>query len=354
METNLTLILSAATFAADRHRNQRRKDAEASPYINHPLALADILAREGGVEDATVVAAALLHDTVEDTETSIEEIETRFGKRVASIVAEVTDDKSLPKDERKRLQVLKSASKSLGAKLVKLADKIANLRDLASAPPADWSEERRIHYFEWARAVVEGLRGTNTSLEAAFDEAYSRGIGISSTPRVERPSPPRTQTGLFTQETLSTSGFAGWMPFAEARISDLCPRTGGVYVVHYDGTHPPAFCPQSSGGWFKERDPSVTPDALRSNWVEEAEIVYVGKADDLRRRVRQFADFGTGKPIGHWGGRLIWHLPIESLSIAWLETPGRSPLTVEAELIAQFRDDYGKPPFANNPHMLGR
>lgn len=354
MSSDLILVLDAASFAADKHRGQRRKDAEASPYINHPLALADILAREGSVEDAKVIAAALLHDTVEDTETSIEELEARFGKRVASMVAEVTDDKSLPKEERKRLQIAKSASKSSGAKLVKLADKIANLRDLASAPPADWSEERRIQYFEWARAVVEGMRGTNASLEAAFDEAYSRGIGISSTPRLERPSAPRTQIGSFTQKALSTSGFAGWMPFAEARISDLCPRTGGVYVVQYDGTHPPAFCPQSCGGWFKGRDPSVTPDALRSNWVEEAEIVYIGKADDLRRRVRQFADFGTGKPIGHWGGRLIWHLLPDNLRIAWLETPGRSPLTVEAELLAQFGDEYGKPPFANNPHMLGR
>ncbi len=194
METNLTLILSAATFAADRHRNQRRKDAEASPYINHPLALADILAREGGVEDAKVIAAALLHDTVEDTETSIEELEARFGKRVASIVAEVTDDKSLPKDERKRLQVVKSASKSLGAKLVKLADKTANLRDLVATPPADWSDERRIQYFEWAREVVEGLRGTNAAIEAAFDEAYSRGVAHS-----------RMQGGLPTQPDQPTT-----------------------------------------------------------------------------------------------------------------------------------------------------
>ena len=179
MSSDLVLVLDAASFAADKHRLQRRKHADAPPYINHPLALADILAKEGAVEDAKVIAAALLHDTVEDTETTIEELEARFGKRVASIVAEVTDDKSLPKDERKRLQAVKSASKSLGAKLVKLADKTANLRDLVATPPADWSEERRIQYFEWARAVVDGLRGTNASLEAAFDEAYSRGIGIA-------------------------------------------------------------------------------------------------------------------------------------------------------------------------------
>ena len=176
MKSDMQLVLSAASLAATRHTTQRRKDAVASPYINHPLALADILASEGGVEDAEVIAAALLHDTVEDTETSIEELVTRFGERVASMVAEVTDDKSLDSAERKRLQIVKAASKSPGAKLVKLADKIANLRDLASAPPADWSDERRLGYFEWARNVIYGLRGSNTSLEAAFDKAYARGI----------------------------------------------------------------------------------------------------------------------------------------------------------------------------------
>lgn len=183
MSSDLVLVLDAASFAADKHRRQRRKDAEASPYINHPLALADILAREGGIEDAKVIAAALLHDTVEDTETSIEELEARFGKRVASMVAEVTDNKSLAPEERKRLQIAKSASKSRGAKLVKLADKIANLRDLTSAPPADWSNERKTKYFEWAKEVVHGLRGTNASLEAAFDETYARGIGSLQTKR---------------------------------------------------------------------------------------------------------------------------------------------------------------------------
>jgi len=176
MNTDLILILDAAAFAARKHRQQRRKDADASPYINHPLALADILAREGGIDDAAVLAAALLHDTIEDTETTVEELQDRFGKRVAAIVAEVTDDKRLLKEERKRLQIAKAASKSTEAKLVKLADKISNLRDLISAPPADWPDERRMEYFRWAKEVVSGLRGVNASLEAAFDEAYAEGI----------------------------------------------------------------------------------------------------------------------------------------------------------------------------------
>ena len=180
MKSDLILVLEAATFAADKHRHQRRKDAEASPYINHPLALADILAREGGVEDVEIIAAALLHDTVEDTKTSIEEIQGKFGRRVASMVAEVTDDKKLLPAVRKRLQVTNAKGKSFGAKLVKLADKTANVRDLTSAPPADWDEERKAKYFEWAKEVVDELRGTNDRLEAAFDEAYAGGTVTTS------------------------------------------------------------------------------------------------------------------------------------------------------------------------------
>ena len=178
MADDLDLILEAAAFAADKHRMQRRKDAEASPYINHPLALAHILSREGKVSDPVVLCAALLHDTVEDTETTLEELEARFGAEVAATVAEVTNDESLPKAEQKRLQVAKAASKSRAAKLVKLADKISNLRDLAATPPAGWSRERRLEYYRWSRDVVAGLRGVNPALEQAFDEAYERGLAL--------------------------------------------------------------------------------------------------------------------------------------------------------------------------------
>lgn len=128
-------LVAAIAFAADKHRNQRRKDEEASPYINHPIALADVLANEAGVEDERVIVAAVLHDTVEDTETTEQELLRLFGKDVADIVMEVTDDKSLPKEERKRLQVEHAATISRRAKLVKLADKICNLRDIARHPP---------------------------------------------------------------------------------------------------------------------------------------------------------------------------------------------------------------------------
>jgi len=164
-------LIKAIDFAAHKHRRQRRKDAEASPYINHPLALARVLKLEAGVDDVDVLVAAILHDTVEDTETTTEELAREFGPAIAAIVAEVTDDKSLPKPERKRLQVERAPGSSQQAKFVKLADKICNLRDVTDSPPAHWPLERRRAYFEWAREVIDGIRGTHPALERLFDEA---------------------------------------------------------------------------------------------------------------------------------------------------------------------------------------
>lgn len=165
-------ILAAIAFAADKHRNQRRKDAAASPYINHPIALANVLANEAGIDDERVLIAAILHDTVEDTETTAQELVRHFGQEIADIVLEVTDDKSLLKAERKQLQIDHAPTISRRAKLVKLADKICNLRDIASSPPAGWSLRRKQDYFDWAKAVIDGLRGVHPSLEFIFDTAY--------------------------------------------------------------------------------------------------------------------------------------------------------------------------------------
>ena len=159
-------------FAADKHRNQRRKDADASPYINHPIALADVLANEAGIEDERVLVAAILHDTLEDTEATVQELVKYFGQEVADIVLEVTDDKTLPKAERKRLQVEHAPALSRRAKLVKISDKVTNLRDVASSPPKDWPSQRRQEYIDWAKAVVDGVRGVHPELERIFDEAY--------------------------------------------------------------------------------------------------------------------------------------------------------------------------------------
>ncbi|MFO0673778.1 MAG: HD domain-containing protein [Polyangiaceae bacterium] len=170
----LARILKALAFAAEKHRDQRRKDEGASPYINHPIALADVLVNEGGVTETTVICAALLHDTVEDTDATPEELEAAFGPEIRGIVMEVTDDKSLEKAERKRLQIEHAATISREAKLVKLADKICNVRDIISAPPAGWSLERKREYFDWTRSVVDRLRGVSPALEAIFDAAYDK------------------------------------------------------------------------------------------------------------------------------------------------------------------------------------
>jgi guanosine-3',5'-bis(diphosphate) 3'-pyrophosphohydrolase len=171
--SDLELVIRAAAFAAHKHRDQRRKDADATPYINHPLALARILSAEGGVTDAATIAAALLHDTIEDTETTSAELEAEFGLEIRAIVEEVTDDKALPKADRKRLQVEHTAHISHKAQLVKLADKIANLRDVASSPPDRWDLARRQEYFEWSKRVIDQLRGAHARLEAIFDTAYA-------------------------------------------------------------------------------------------------------------------------------------------------------------------------------------
>lgn len=173
-ESDLKLILKALEFSARKHKNQRRKDVEASPYINHPISLANILCNEAHVTDVNVICGALLHDTIEDTETEPEELEDEFGVEIKDIVMDVTDDTSLHRHERKQAQIDHAPHISREAKLVKLADKISNLRDVSSNPPPSWSLDRRQEYFEWAKKVIDQLRGTDAPLESIFDAAYAQ------------------------------------------------------------------------------------------------------------------------------------------------------------------------------------
>ena len=174
-----TDLMKAVDFAAKKHKDQRRKDASATPYINHPVGVATILSQEAGIEDLVLLQAALLHDTVEETETTLEEIEENFGREVRDIVNEVTDDKSLPKLKRKQLQIDNASKKKHKSKLGKLADKIYNIRDLIGAPPKDWSDERIQEYFEWAARVIAQLKGTNEILENILaNELAKRGVKI--------------------------------------------------------------------------------------------------------------------------------------------------------------------------------
>src|SRR5262245_25511424 len=172
---NFTRLLRAIDFAADKHRAQRRKSAEGAPYINHPIRVARLLSEVGGIDDEDVLVAAVLHDTVEDTATTPEELEGTFGPVVRGLVEEVTDDKSLPKAERKRLQIAHASRRSPGAAAIKLADKIANVHDLSHAPPVDWSSQRVREYLDWAEQVVRNLPKVNAALEGRFAEVLREG-----------------------------------------------------------------------------------------------------------------------------------------------------------------------------------
>ena len=173
MQSRHALLLKAIAFAAEKHRHQRRKDPQASPYINHPIDLTNVLVQEGRVRDTTVLIAAILHDTLEDTETTPDELAAAFGGEVRDIVLEVTDNKKLKRRKRKELQIKHGPHLTRKARLVKLADKICNLRDVAENPPTRWSLKRQIEYFDWAKAVIDNLRGTHPRLEAVFDDVYA-------------------------------------------------------------------------------------------------------------------------------------------------------------------------------------
>lgn len=176
MSGDVLLLTRAYAFAALKHASQRRKGVAAEPYVNHLAEVAELLASATGGSDVALVAAGVLHDTIEDTATTRAELETGFGADIAALVAEVTDDKALPKATRKLLQVDLAAKKSARARMIKLADKTSNLRALLASPPADWTLERKREYFAWARDVAAGCRGVNPALETLFDRAYDAGI----------------------------------------------------------------------------------------------------------------------------------------------------------------------------------
>ena len=172
----LALAVRALAFATLRHTDQRRKGRRGEPYVNHLAEVALLVSEATQGADAALVAAALLHDVVEDQGVTPAEIAATFGADVADLVAQVTDDKALPPEERKRLQVVHAPHLSARGKLLKLADKVANLRSLAEDPPTDWETPRALAYVAWSRAVVDGLRGVSPALEAAFDAAVEAAL----------------------------------------------------------------------------------------------------------------------------------------------------------------------------------
>ena len=178
MSKDIIQFARALDFAAKKHAHQRRKGVLEEPYINHLADVTRLLAAATEGRDTVLALAGLLHDTIEDTETTFDELEAEFGREVADLVAEVSDDKSLPKAERKQLQIEKTLAKSDRAKMLKLADKTSNLHSIIHSPPVDWSIERKREYFEWARDVVAGCRGVNEYLEKEFDRTWRRGLEL--------------------------------------------------------------------------------------------------------------------------------------------------------------------------------
>ncbi len=169
-------LLQSVLFACTKHEDQRRKNSNATPYINHPVEVAEYLSRVGGVDDVEILVAAILHDTIEDTNTTAAEIRECFGDSVLGLVLECTDDKSLEKSERKRLQIENASQKSPGAKQIKLADKACNLKSILVDPPKDWTISRQIDYFEWAKKVCDGLTGVNEKLDEEINQILDDGI----------------------------------------------------------------------------------------------------------------------------------------------------------------------------------
>ncbi len=163
-------LIKAFRFAAEKHSLQRRKNISATPYINHAIEVAEYISTVGGITDENVLIAAVLHDSIEDTNTSREEIASHFGNDVLSLVLECSDDKSFDYHERKKLQITNASSKSKNAKMISIADKVCNVQSIINDPPANWSLNRRLAYVKWAIEVMDGLFGHNPTMDTHAKE----------------------------------------------------------------------------------------------------------------------------------------------------------------------------------------
>ena len=261
-------LLRAVGFAAERHRYQLRKGADRTPYINHPIAVAELLAQVGGISDLATLAAALLHDTVEDTKTEPDEIEDAFGVEVCDLVVEVTDDKRLPKAERKRLQIVHGPHLSERARAIKIADKTCNVRDITHTPPSDWSMERKIEYLDWAEKVVSACRGVNQPLERYFDEVLRRGRD-----ELEKPAAPATGVGAM---VVPVSRIAGVGSYKDRPVVWGDSPDGGLAALSMRGP---------GGNWSNMNPALAVNSAVPMDRSEFATIFATWFKDDLETSV---------------------------------------------------------------------
>lgn len=171
----------ACYFAANAHKRQKRKDATGTPYINHPIDVANILA-DAGITDPDILCAAVLHDTIEDTYVTYDLIKEQFGEKVANIVKECSDDKSYPKEIRKQMQLKHSTNASVEAKLVKAGDKLSNIGDLDSNPPANWTQDEIQGYITWCYAVCLEIKGHNQIVDQRLSDIFTKWNLVDLTP----------------------------------------------------------------------------------------------------------------------------------------------------------------------------
>lgn len=171
---DLQQLVGSLSYSAVQHQDQRRKNARKTPYINHPIALLHVLVVEAGVQDKSALNGALLHDTIEDTDAEEEDLRARFGNAITDVVVAMSDDKSLPKDVRKQLQIDHAKDWNYSARLAEYADKICNMRDLLVEFPEGWTLQRVREFFDWAKAVIDQIRGTHEKLDVIFDEVYAK------------------------------------------------------------------------------------------------------------------------------------------------------------------------------------
>jgi GTP diphosphokinase / guanosine-3',5'-bis(diphosphate) 3'-diphosphatase len=188
-------LLSAIRFAAERHRDDRRKGETAAPYINHPITVADQLAEQGLGDDIELLMAAVLHDVIEDTDATYDDLNRQFGSRVAGIVLEVSDDKTLEKEARRQKVVDSIGKKSREARLIKLSDLRANVHDIVHYPPK-WTVERKLNYLRWAERVAVAIAGTHPGLEEALNTELKAAMRVVAEQNTAGPlTAPQRQSG---------------------------------------------------------------------------------------------------------------------------------------------------------------
>jgi len=172
-EKDAEAVLGAAIFATEKHKSQVRSNEKKTPYIIHPIEVADLVMKIGHVYDKDVLITALLHDVMDDTQTTYEQITSLYGTKVSSYLEEMTSKQGLSLKEQKKQQIMQAFRQNPSVAIIKLSDKLSNLKTLATSPPPSWSRDRIDQYFQWAQTVIENLPESNQLLKKAVKNVIS-------------------------------------------------------------------------------------------------------------------------------------------------------------------------------------